>query len=591
MEELEDRSLLTVYSPAQVLQAYGFDQITFGSIQGDGTGQTIAIVDAYDAPKLAGPNGDLHTFDVRYGISDGDGSGNASALSVVYTAGNKQTTSKPAYNSGWSQEITLDVQWAHAIAPGAHILLVEAASNSFANLFGAVDFARNYPGVSVVSMSWGANEFSSEASYDSYMTTPANHNGVSFIASSGDSGGVISYPAVSPNVLGVGGTSLFLTASNDYSSETGWSSSGGGISAYESKPTYQSSVTQSTTRRTTPDVGYDADPNTGVSVYWTSGTSTTGNWYSFGGTSAGAPQWAALVAIADQGRSIDPDGTGPLLPQGTLDGRTQLLPAVYNLPASDFNDITSGRSGRGKAGFPATAGYDLVTGRGSPIAYLVVQDLLTADAQGTITPSGSSAVGGGSGGSHSLDNNDAPGLSKSPFHPQTSQILTIESAGVTSAMPITVISVTARLAEPPVQAVTAPGPDALGWLRPDSGVSSPLHQVISFGASNEELGGDELMPTASPSEATEVQGVPVAPTGAEASRGYIDATANDSAVPLPTSIPAAPEPTQETGGVVAYAVKKAAWIVGAVAFFTQGAFLARTRPEPALRRKEQKRTG
>src|SRR5207253_256837 len=135
--------------------------------------------------------------------------------------------------------------------------------------------------------------------------------------------------------------------------------SGGGISAYESKPSYQSSVTQSATKRTNPDVAYNADPNTGVYVY----DSSYYGWWSVGGTSAGAPQWGALVALADQGRASS--GKTNL-------GSTDTLNAIYNMPASDFHDITSGSNG-----YSAKTGYDLVTGRGTPYANSVVNYLVS----------------------------------------------------------------------------------------------------------------------------------------------------------------------------------------------------------------------
>lgn len=362
LQVLGSRRLLSVFTPAQMRHAYGFDQIQFGTVKGDGTGQTIAIVDAYDAPKI---NSDLQKFNSTFGLSNYDGKG-AYVLTVATPQG------KPAYDAGWSQEITLDVEWAHAIAPGAHILLVEARSNSYADLMGAVDWARRQPGVSTVSMSWGGGEFSGETYYDSYFTTPAGHQGVSFFASSGDTGAQAIYPSVSPNVVSVGGTSLYLSGTaGTYSSERGWSGSGGGISGYESKPSYQTYIaTPSSTKRTSPDVALDADPNTGVYVYWTSATASAGNWYSFGGTSASAPQWAALTAIADQGRAI--------YGRSSLDGRTQMLPALYNLPSSDFHDVTAGTTSSGGKTFYAGAGYDLVTGRGSPIANFVVRDLVNS---------------------------------------------------------------------------------------------------------------------------------------------------------------------------------------------------------------------
>lgn len=371
IEELEARLLLTTYTPAQISLAYGVNQIQFGSVKGDGTGQTIAIVDAYDAPNI---NKDLMTFDAMYGLSNNDGKG-----AFVLTKATPQ--GKPAYNAGWAQEITLDVEWAHAIAPGAHILLVEAASNSYSDLMAAVNYARTQVGVSVVSMSWGGSEFAGETAYDSYFTTPAGHQGVTFVASAGDTGALPEYPAVSPNVLSVGGTTL-KTATNagTYGSETTWTASGGGISVYEAKPSFQSTVTQSATKRTTPDVSYDANPSTGVAVYFT-GSNGRGSWYTFGGTSIGAPQWAALIAIADQGRALNG--------LGTLDGRTQLLPAIYKLPVSDFHDVTQGTAGSGRFSLlSATAGYDLVTGRGTPYANLLVRDLVsTTYAGGTVVNS------------------------------------------------------------------------------------------------------------------------------------------------------------------------------------------------------------
>jgi hypothetical protein len=345
------------YTPAQIRHAYGFDQITFnqGAIQGDGSGQTIAIVDAFDDPKIAS---DLHAFDKYFGLPD----------PVFTKVAQDGSTNYPTADAGWAMEITLDVEWSHAVAPGANILLVEAQDNSYTNLFAAVDYAASQPGVAVVSMSFGGPEFSGEASLDSHFVTPSGHTGVTFVASSGDQGAPVSYPAVSPNVLAVGGTSLNLDAQGNYLSESGWSGSGGGISQFESQPGYQQGVvSQSTTLRTNPDVAYDADPNTGFSVYNTFSNPANAPWSLIGGTSAGAPQWAALIAIADQGRN--------LAGETSLDGATQTLPMLYGLSSADFADITSGTS-LGNPHYTAGAGYDLVTGLGSPVANKVVADLV-----------------------------------------------------------------------------------------------------------------------------------------------------------------------------------------------------------------------
>ena len=149
------------------------------------------------------------------------------------------------------------------MAPGANIMLVEASSASDSDLLTAVRYAAAH--ANVVSMSWGGSEFSGESVYDSaYFEQP----GVAFVASSGDNGAPASWPAASPNVLSVGGTSLNLGSGSAWSSETGWSGSGGGPSAYEAQPAYQNGVvTQTATARATPDVAYDANPSTGFAVY------------------------------------------------------------------------------------------------------------------------------------------------------------------------------------------------------------------------------------------------------------------------------------------------------------------------------------
>jgi subtilase family serine protease len=348
VEALEARDLMSAFIPSQIRSAYGFGSFQFvykgQTTPADGRGQTIAIVDAYDDPKIFS---DLAYFDSYFGIA-----APPSFVKAYYT-----TTT----NSGWATEEALDVEWAHAMAPQAKLLLVEAASSSYNDLFTAVNWARSQAGVSVVSMSWGGGEWSGETSYDQYMTTPHGHNGVTFVASSGDNGSGAIYPAASPNALSVGGTSLYLNSSNGYLSESGWSGSGGGVSSVEGKPSYQNAV-QVSSHKTTPDVAYDANPNTGFWVYNTQGSS---GWGVIGGTSAGAPQWAALVAIADEGRAIGG--------YNTLDGATQTLPALYGASqATDFHDVTTGSNGA----YSAHGGYDLVTGLGSPKAQSVVNTLL-----------------------------------------------------------------------------------------------------------------------------------------------------------------------------------------------------------------------
>jgi subtilase family serine protease len=356
-------STVTGYTPAQIQSAYGFNQLSFnsGKTAANGAGQTIAIVDAYNDPNIAG---DLKTFDTRFGLAAAD-------LKVVNQTGGSKL---PASNGGWAEEISLDVEWAHSIAPGANILLVETSSDSNSSLLAGVNYARNAAGVSVVSMSWGGSEFSGETAYDSYFTTPSGHTGVTFIAASGDDGsaGGVDWPASSPDVLSVGGTSLSITSTGAYSSETGWSDSGGGVSRFEGEPEYQTGV-QSDDARTVPDVAADANPSTGVAVYDSYTYDGASGWEEFGGTSAAAPQWAGLISIADQGRVLSK--------LGTLNGSTNTLPTLYSLESSsgtysaDFHDITSGASSFSTR---AGAGYDLVTGLGSAKANNLVPALVAS---------------------------------------------------------------------------------------------------------------------------------------------------------------------------------------------------------------------
>ncbi|HKI38130.1 MAG TPA: S53 family peptidase [Gemmataceae bacterium] len=322
------------YTPAQVAQAYGFNQTGL-----TGAGQTIAIVTADNSPTVAQ---DLSVFDSTFGLPTPN-------LQIVNQTGG--APSGPS-DSGWALETALDVEWAHATAPQANILLVEANSASVSDLTTAINYARYQPGVSVVSMSFGTAEFPQELRYDSILTTPPGHSGITFVAASGDSGAGTLWPAVSPNVLSVGGTMLLTGPAGTYAGEIGWSGSGGGVSLYESEPAYQQGV-QSTGRRTTPDVAFDAAPQTGVQVY------QGGTWQAVGGTSAGAPQWAGLIAQADQQRAQV--GLGPL---------NQAQAQLYNLPASDFHDVVLGSNG-----YLASPGYDYVTGLGSPVANRLIAGL------------------------------------------------------------------------------------------------------------------------------------------------------------------------------------------------------------------------
>jgi subtilase family serine protease len=347
------------FTPYQMRHAYGFDAITFpeGSMafSGNGAGQTVAIIDAFDDPQIAG---DLAAFDSAFGLPPPPG---------FRKVGQNGGAVPGASDDAWAGEISLDVEWAHTLAPAANILLVEANTDQLPDLFAAARFAAKQVGTSVVSMSFTALEFSGETSFDSSFISPPGHQGVTFVAASGDLGAPGGYPAYSPNVLAVGGTSLTLNAAGDYATEMGWGTgfgqpgSGGGSSVIESEPGFQSRV-QNTGKRDIPDVAFDADPASGVPVYDTHGLSGQTGWFQYGGTSFAAPAWAALLAISNEGRL--------LAGKGTLANR-QAMSALYTMPAANFHDILSGSNG-----FPAHSGYDLVTGRGTPFAAKIATALV-----------------------------------------------------------------------------------------------------------------------------------------------------------------------------------------------------------------------
>ena len=351
-------SLTAPFTPSEIRQAYGVNEISFNGTAGDGSGQTIAIVDAYNDPNIIS---DANTFSANYGLPQFNASGGPT-LQVLNQFGGATLPSNASPGT-WDVEESLDVEWAHAMAPNANIILFEANSNGTNSLYRAVTTAAGYSGVSVVSMSWHSNnaEFSGETSLDSTFTTPSGHQGVTFLASSGDVGGLAIYPSVSPNVIAVGGTSLTLNGDGSYGSESAWSDGGGGISKYESQPSYQNGKVNgdSSTNRTVPDVSMVADPNTGVFLL---DTFYSSQYQQAGGTSLSAPLWAGLIAVADQGLALKGISS--------LNGATQTLPDLYSLPSTDFHDITTGSNGN-----PATVGYDMATGLGSPIANLLVPAL------------------------------------------------------------------------------------------------------------------------------------------------------------------------------------------------------------------------
>ncbi|HEY2158617.1 MAG TPA: S53 family peptidase, partial [Isosphaeraceae bacterium] len=365
LDQLEDRRLLSStpqgLSPQQLVTAYGLNNLMFTTsalpFPANGTGETIAIIDVYHDPYIYA---DLAKYDATFGLPTpgygGLGQAGAGWFNVANLAGS-------ATNDGWAEEEALDVETAHSVAPGANILVIEAKSDNFNDLLYAIQFARATPGVGVVSMSWGQSEFPNEAAYDAYFTTPAGHVGMTFVAASGDTPGV-EWPASSPDVIGVGGTTLNTAATGGYLGETAWTNSGGGYSQYEAEPAYQYGV-QSTGRRSVPDVAFDGDPNTGLSIYATDPSTGLGTWSVFGGTSLGAPAWAGIVAIIDEGYAL-----AHILP--SMDGGSLTLPMLYgHSSAGIFHGVTAAAARRFVPTTPLTT-----TGLGTPAGVTFLDSML-----------------------------------------------------------------------------------------------------------------------------------------------------------------------------------------------------------------------
>ena len=327
----------TGYGPSDLQDAYG---LTAAS-SSNGSGETIAIVDAYDDPNAAA---DLATYRSYYGLSACTVA-NGCFKKVSQTG---STTSLPTADSGWAGEISLDLDMVSAIAPNAKILLVEASSSSMANLGKAVNEAVTL-GAKFVSNSYGGSESSSDTSYDSSYF---NHPGVAITVSAGDEGYGAEYPAASKYVTAVGGTKLSTSSTSRGWTESVWKTSstegtGSGCSAYDAKPSWQTDT--GCTKRMIADVSAVADPATGVSVYDSYGSDGTG-WNTYGGTSASSPIIASVYALAGTPGSSD-------------------YPAQYPYEdTSALNDVTSGNNGTCSTSYFCTAasGYDGPTGLGTP---------------------------------------------------------------------------------------------------------------------------------------------------------------------------------------------------------------------------------
>jgi subtilase family serine protease len=309
-------------SPSTIKSVYDFPTAATAGAQ-----KTIAIVTAFDAPTVAS---DLNVFTNAFGLPACTRA-NGCFRKVNQNGGR----TLPKVNRGWALEANLDVQWAHAIAPGAKILLVEATNNSMSNLMKAVDYAKNH--AQYVSMSWGTDEYPGQITTDRRFEAP----GVSFFAAAGDDGVPALYPGTSPNVVSVGGTSLDMSTTTV--KEYGWSGGGGGCSrfgaAHQAQLAYSGyASTGCAGKRAAPDVSLDADPSSGVAVYDSTTYMQHKGWFVVGGTSLAAPLVAGRAAAG-----------GTVVDANTIYGSS-----------ITFRDITIGNNGAS-----CTKGYELCTGRGS----------------------------------------------------------------------------------------------------------------------------------------------------------------------------------------------------------------------------------
>ncbi|MGA8037954.1 MAG: S53 family peptidase [Candidatus Acidiferrales bacterium] len=334
----------SAFTPSTIRHAYSFD-----ALSNQGAGQTIAVIDAYDDANI---ESDLATFSTQFNLPSCTSA--SGCFTKLYATG-----SQPQASSQWAIETALDVEWAHAIAPQAKIILVEGNSYALSDLLLGVDLAVS-KGASVVSMSWTTPEFSGERSMDTHFLA----SGVTFVAASGDSGAGVNYPAASPDVVSVGGTSLTLNAENNYQSEAAWSGSGGGISAYEIEPLFQEQFGvpgDASGYRAVPDVSFNANPGTGYAVYNSIPYQGASGWFQVGGTSAATPQWAAGIAIANALRAA----AHKSLLTATV---ASLYPANTRMDALNFNPINRPVSDSCRLVCRTVAGFDSYTGLGSPQA-------------------------------------------------------------------------------------------------------------------------------------------------------------------------------------------------------------------------------
>jgi subtilase family serine protease len=327
----------TGYGPAQFHGAYGLPKT-------GPAGQTLAIVDAYNDPTA---KADLDTYNKTFGLPAFPSCGSGITTSCFQKVDQNGGTTYPRTDPGWALEIALDVETAHQICQNCKILLVEANTNSFANLAAAVNTAARL-GADAISNSYGGVE-SSSTNGGAY-----NHPGIAITASSGDNGYGVESPASYNTVVAVGGTTLRVTSTNGYSSEAGWNGSGSGCSLYFSARSWQTSAagwaaTRCGSKRGVADVAADADPNTGAAIYDSTRYSGQAGWFKVGGTSLSAPLIAAVYGLAGNASTASYPAS---------------IPYAH---VSSLHDITTGTNGTcGTTMCKGAAGYDGPTGIGTP---------------------------------------------------------------------------------------------------------------------------------------------------------------------------------------------------------------------------------
>jgi hypothetical protein len=373
---LSTGTVVATYTPAQIRAAYGLPSLpasgaalTPAQAAALGAGQTIYIVDAQDDPNSAA---ELAAFNKTFGLPTcstariapgaalplpAAGSTGCSFAVVYSTVAGGIATAAPAYNANWATEIALDVQWAHATAPLARIVLIETPDSSVSSLSAAVSLA-NHMGPGVVSMSFGSTEGSWTASLD------ATFNGASmtYVAGAGDSGAGVNWPAVSSHVLAVGGSTLTYTGTAPRS-EVVWSGTGGGISQFTATPAYQTSAVPgigNPTHRSVSDLSFNADPTTGQYVAVQAPGAAAPSWLGAGGTSVSTPQWAGIIAVANALRAQTSQSA-----LGDPHAKLYALATQGTSYGSDFYDITHGSDGNCATCLAGIA-YDQPSGIGTP---------------------------------------------------------------------------------------------------------------------------------------------------------------------------------------------------------------------------------